>query len=173
MAKDEPIQVAKHVIDPAPPKPAVTYDKPGYCALCHTEIAEFNGSNEQGNPIIVRLKGNYRSSHFRLDNGSLMPVTLCENCEDLKPEQYGELMESIINGWKNQLDTLPLEFEKKDEFYKKHSKLFVTDRADKRLSDSDIKKITKPDPRKLEKLVHQPSDKKDEKDKTDNKSVGG
>ena len=82
--------------------PNPEFDKPGYCALCHECIAEFNGAN-----VIVRLLGSSRTIQVRLDDKSLMNVNVCEKCKDsMTPEETEPLMESVIKGWSYECDTL-------------------------------------------------------------------
>lgn len=130
----------------------VNEDRPGFCAKCHTPIAEFNGSNEYGNPIIVKLLPILRTIFFRLDNGSQLIVTLCVDCEEtIDPSDSAQIMESVINGWQYEVDSQLHHWEedKKIEHMKTFGKRFITDRTDKRWNDEQIKRITKPDKKKL------------------------
>ena len=134
----------------------IDYDFPGLCALCHTEIAEFDGSFEARpgvfRPKILELKPNYRAFQFKLNDGSFMNVTSCEDCHDeFKPEDSQELMESVINGWQEEIDSILIEWEdeKKRNHMKEYSKKHIVDRSDKRLKYSDLSKLKKPRPEKL------------------------
>lgn len=117
--------------------PNPEYDKPGYCVLCHTQIAEFEGANR-----IVRLLGNARNMQVRLDDGSKMNVTICEKCkESMMPEDTVKLMDSVIKGWSFECDTLITnkvvridgrvwDEQVKKEHMDEYSKRYVVERTD-------------------------------------------
>lgn len=88
----------------------VDYDCAGFCAICHAEVAEFNGSFEIApgitKPKIKGLKGNHRSQTVSLSDGSQMVVSVCENCYDIKPEQVADLMINVVNGWKKEVEIM-------------------------------------------------------------------
>jgi len=115
----------------------IEYAFPGLCSLCHVEIAEFNGSNKYGTPNIVKLKSNYREGVVRLDDGSNMRVTLCNECEDFTPKQAGKLMESEIEGWRHSTNKTDWDSKKKNEHNEKYAKRFISTRLDKVWSISD------------------------------------
>ena len=114
----------------------VDYDAPGFCALCHAEVAEFEGS--VGNfPIAKKLLGNYRRTYFALDDGSSCQVTLCVDCaEGMKPADTGRLMESLINGWSVQTYSY-LHFkeqwtpEKRDAYMDRYARKTIEGRLDR------------------------------------------
>lgn len=85
----------------------ITHDWPGLCAMCHVEVATFNGSHPNGVPIIKEWKANKGEVIVGLDNGTKMRVTVCCECEaKFKPEDCGELMESVIGGWNKECELL-------------------------------------------------------------------
>lgn len=109
----------------------IDYDFPGFCAKCHEEIAEFNGSDINGNLVITRFKGNATSATFVLDDKSKMQVALCLRCKDsLQPEDAPIIMDSVIRGWKHEIKFLGWEEPKKVDYIDKYSKLEITDRHD-------------------------------------------
>ena len=109
----------------------IDYDCPGFCAKCHAEIAEFDGSDAKGNMIIKRLKGNASSAVFVLDDNSKMEVALCLSCKDsLQPEDAEDIMKSVVKGWKHELKSLHWDEEKKEKHIDRYSKLEITDRHD-------------------------------------------
>lgn len=129
----------------------IDYAFPGLCALCHTEICEFNGSDELGRPRIVRLKGNFREATFWLDDGSRMKVSLCDTCDpddgNLDANQMLDLLESEINGWQAEVDNLIWPEEKKRKHMKEYSKRFFVEREDKHISFTEMEKLKKQKPR--------------------------
>ena len=130
----------------------IDYAFPGLCSHCHAEVAEFNGTNNLGRPIITRMKPNYREFTVELDNQSLMDIPLCEKCYDtLGPEHMQAVMESEINGWQHEVDEcLPAWSDnKKLEHMTQYSKRFITKRTDKPFKAADNSKIKKPRKSKL------------------------
>jgi len=128
----------------------INYDFPGLCALCHVEIAEFNGSGANGRPIIKALKGNFTEMKIGLSDNSKMTVSLCNNCHDnFKPEDMKPLMESVINGWQSELEVVDWVEEKKLDYMDKYSKLKATDHGDFSYSDKQKKRIKSPDKKNL------------------------
>ena len=70
----------------------IDYAFPGLCSLCHTEIADFEGSRQIRDgvfrPIIKRLKGIAREADVKLDDGSIMHIAMCKTCyKNFKPEE--------------------------------------------------------------------------------------
>ena len=128
---------------------------PGFCSLCHDEIAEFDGFIEAKPGVmrlkIVKLKPNFRMVNIELSDGTLMTVSLCDKCENFPPERAGELMESEINGWKRECDELIGDWETivRDGYLERQSKLHLVDRLDRRWNDDDRTKITKPEKKNL------------------------
>ena len=124
----------------------IDYDKPGFCCKCHTEIAEFSGSDANGNMIISRLLGNADSAVFVLDDGSKMEVALCLNCKDsLQPEDVKEIMKSVVKGWRHELGFLKWDEEKKTKHMDKYSKLDITDRHDLKWTKEEKQRLKNKD----------------------------
>lgn len=122
---------------------------PGFCTLCHTEIAEFDGFIKFGNamrPKVIRLKSNFRQALIELSDSSYMQVTLCDECIDFKPEDCAKIYESEYRGWAkeiNDVEWTPADKVKVDEWHKKQKSLQIVDRHDKVWTDSDKNKISK------------------------------
>lgn len=144
----------------------IDYAYPGLCSLCHSEIAEFDGSKEiapgvvrpkistvrDGNIEKPKMKPNYTFAVVELDDNSAMTVNLCGDCEttSFTPENMDKLMESEINGWAEEMDALPgWPQEKKKDHMEKYSKRYVTDRRDKPWNKDEKDKIKKPKKDKL------------------------
>ena len=123
----------------------IDYDYPGLCAHCHVEIAEFNGSNKYGTPIITKFKPNFTTGKIEINDGSGMTITLCSTCDiSLKPEDMGELMESVINGLIVQIQKTPALEPKKQADIAVLVTKFITQRIDKPFKASEVPDITKP-----------------------------
>ena len=133
----------------------IDYAFPGLCSLCHTEIADFEGSRQIRDgvfrPIIKRLKGIAREADVKLDDGSIMHIAMCKTCyKNFKPEDMQALMESEINGWQHEVDeVVNWKDEKKIDHVKQYSKRFIIDRVDKEWNEDEKKKIKKPRTDKL------------------------
>ncbi len=125
----------------------VDYDKPGFCALCHIIIADFDGFNPNMTPRIIRFHGTARQSYFKLSDGSRMAVMMCEGClSGFAPEDVGPLMESVIRGWHWEVETL-MGFwtdEKKKSHMRVYRKKEIVDRLPNGFSSKEITKVKKP-----------------------------
>lgn len=125
--------------------PNPEYDKPGYCAICHNPIAEFDGANN-----IVRLLGNFRSMQVRLDDNSKMNVSVCEVCKDeFRPQDTPKLMDSVVKGWSFECDTLvengvvridgrKWDADVKKEHMDKYEARYIVERMDEKWSQDTI-----------------------------------
>lgn len=135
----------------------VDYAFPGVCSLCFTEIAEFEGSNDLGRPIITKLKGSFREIMVLLDDNSKMKVSLCETCADsIKPEDMGELMENEINGWQKEVDANPkFDAQKKLDYMDKYSERKVTTRVDIPYGLGEVARVSNPNPNNLKVKLNQ------------------
>jgi len=107
----------------------VNHAFPGICSLCYTEVAEFNGSNQNGKPIITRFLPNYFGMIMTLDDGTQMTITLCNTCaKTLTKKDYKKLMKSEVDGWEFELQhclkhwTKEQKKEYRDTYYKKSIK---------------------------------------------------
>jgi len=120
--------------------PNPEYDKPGYCAKCHKAIAEFNGDQK-----IVRLLGDADWAEFRLDDNSLMRVTLCRECKtNLQPEDTPSIMESVYKGWKFEIEHyLKWDDEKKRKHLDRYAQRLIVGREDKHWTRETIEKSVK------------------------------
>lgn len=120
------------------------FDRPGFCALCHVEIAEFNGSDARGNLIISKLKGNADSIEVVLSDQSKMRVAVCLPCKDtFQPEDSKRLMQSVINGWAHEVSQLDWSEDRKISHMDKYSKLEITDRSDLKWNEGELKRLNK------------------------------
>lgn len=114
----------------------VDFDCAGFCALCHAEIAEFEGSAGRI-PVATKMLSEYRKAYFMLNDGSRVQVSLCVKCdENVKPEDTRRLMESIINGMAvetyslvNFHESWPIE--KRDSYMATYSAKTIEGRADR------------------------------------------
>ena len=122
------------------------FDMPGYCAYCHDQIADFEGSHPNGIPIIKKFRPNFsmKASLFTLNNGSNLVVTLCNNCIDLPQEEYGNVLKSVQLGWNEQLNRsiIPHSDESKKKTIDQFVNLEIVDRGDRELSSEQKSRIT-------------------------------
>lgn len=81
----------------------VDYVCPGFCSKCFAEVAIFKGSHEVAlgvyRPKVTGLKANFRKLDVHLSNGSIMTVSLCEDCAKLTPDDLPLLMDNEKKGW--------------------------------------------------------------------------
>lgn len=123
----------------------INYDFPGLCANCHHEIADFNGSNKYGTPIITKLKATFETMQVELSDGSNMTVTVCKDCkEGLRTEDMGDLMESLIEGLIVEINRKPDLEERKQKAIDAISSKFIIQRVDKKFTSDELTRITKP-----------------------------
>lgn len=81
--------------------PNPEYDRPGFCCLCHCPIAEFDGER------ISRILSIIRPLYIRLNDGSMMQVTLCASCKDsMTEEDIPKIMDSVYKGWTVECDKM-------------------------------------------------------------------
>lgn len=147
----------------------VDYDASGFCALCHVEVIEFEGSRnglpmpaplidkKDGRVIGVKTLSNFRSAVFLLNDGSSMQVTMCDDCSlNMKPSDTGVLMESIINGWAIQTYSF-LHYkeqwtkEKRDAYMERYSKKTIEGRLDRPWGLTDGVLMPAPNQKKIKK----------------------
>lgn len=128
---------------------------PGLCSLCHVEVAEYEGSNDIGSPIVKRFKPNAKIKKVFLSDGSQMNVMLCKGCHDVFNENnFQELIESEINGWAYEVEThLKTKWDesRKKKYLNKMSKLRIEGSGKakpariSRLKESVLKRLDKTD----------------------------
>lgn len=124
----------------------ISYDKAGFCVLCHIQIAEFNGSNANGTFVITKLRPNVRAMKLEMSNGSTLSIVICKECEEnLDVKDIPAIMESVIEGWEWEIDNLMPHWSKtkKQEHIDSTKKLHITNRKDKPWSKEETKKIKK------------------------------
>lgn len=120
----------------------IDYDKPGHCCKCHQEIAEFGGSDSNGNMTIIRMKGNASETEFVMSDGSKMRVAMCLSCKDtLMPEDAVDIMDSVISGWEHEHKFLPWSNEKKATYMAKYSQLEIMDRNDLKWNEDELARL--------------------------------
>lgn len=138
---------------------------PGFCTLCHTEVAEFDGFIDIGNGQkrlkVIGLKPNFRIAHLRLSDGTMMTITTCDKCQDFGPEDCDKIMESEMRGWRREIAEMLQDDPTTQDWLLEASKLKVKDRPDRNWSEADRRKITHPQvrnmglPERIKKIVEQ------------------
>lgn len=127
----------------------VDYAAPGFCSLCHDEIAEFEGFYDFGNtkrPKVKFLKPNFRQAMVKLSDGTYMNVSLCDKCINFKPEDTEKLYESELKGWQAEVNAMEGTMENHHllkTFVKTQEKHSIVDREDIKWTDSEKKRIPK------------------------------
>lgn len=102
------------------------HDQLGFCAFCHIEVADWPEVN--GNKIL-KWRNTRRESLFKLSNDSVLHVTLCDVCDQkVLPKHYRQLMDSIIGGWKKELEFTTMNTEQRDQYKKVFFKLTIEER---------------------------------------------
>lgn len=117
---------------------------PGICSLCFKEVAEFNGSDKNGKPIISRWLPSYVSIQTLLSDGSQMSINLCADCVKSYTKKDNEkIMASEQKGWKWEIQNCLKTWskEEKDGYEKKYSKLSIKDTSLKEISVKPIKPV--------------------------------
>lgn len=122
---------------------------PGFCTLCHDEIAEFDGFIRFGKvmrPKVIFLKPNFRQAMIELSDKTFMTITLCDKCYDFEPKDCAKIYESEVRGWEREINDIDWKPESKPQmeaWYKKQKSIQVVNRIDKVWSSDEKKKITK------------------------------
>lgn len=122
---------------------------PGFCTMCHDEIAEFDGLIKFGlvmRPKVKYLKSNFRQALIELSDKSLMTISLCDKCIDFKPEDCSKIIDSEIRGWRREIDETDWHPESKpivEKWYKKQVGLQISDRVDKHWTSKEKNNISK------------------------------
>jgi len=102
------------------------HDCLGFCALCHTDIAEYpivNGAK------ILKWKKSRREALFKLSNGSVLHVSLCSICDDsLDRRKFMELMESVMKGWEEELKQSRMSDEQKEDYRANYYRLQIVEK---------------------------------------------
>ena len=101
-------------------------DKFGACVVCHKDLMTEKVIN---NEIKKLFLPEYSQMELDLDDGSKMPVCVCMKCkENYKgtPKENAEIMESVVEGWKEEIKNLPhWTDEKRDNYMKTYGKLKI------------------------------------------------
>lgn len=101
---------------------------PGICTKCFTEVAEFNGSDRNGKPVISKFLPNHVNIEIGLSDKTKMTITLCTDCaKKLAEEDKKKIMESEQKGWQWELNNCLKTWakEKKEDYLKDYNKLEI------------------------------------------------
>ena len=97
----------------------VTYDKYGYCVLCHRNLRYEQVINDK---VMMRFDTDYDETEYLLDDGSKMRVAICKPCKEKLTEEHNiEVMDSVKAGWVEEVKTLPWTEEKKQNYIDTYS----------------------------------------------------
>jgi hypothetical protein len=113
-------------------------DRYGYCVKCGKYMiseAVIDGVSVQ------RFTPDYSEKQYLLSDGSKMRVAICIACKDaITDEDKKPIMQTVMNGWKAELDKLDWTKEKKQNYVDNYSKLEIVHHTDNTPSDIlDIK----------------------------------
>jgi len=102
---------------------SIDYDKFGHCSICHKNmlIEEIIDNRPQ-----QRFTAEYCEAEFLLSDKSKMRVAMCTICKsNLIEEQHDSIMQTVINGWGEQVKGLDWEEEKKQAYMDRYSQLNI------------------------------------------------
>jgi hypothetical protein len=125
----------------------VDYDKPGFCCLCHVQIAEFDGFKPDMIPNVKRFLPIACDEVVELDDGSKMTVKICTTCQaNLSPADMQPLMESVQRGWQWEVENVSDDWseEKKSAHMSKYRKRYITGSKSRSWNEDEKAKIKKP-----------------------------
>ena len=122
-------------------------DKFGHCVKCHDYL--LREVIDRGKVVLARTV-DFDTEMLLLDDTSQMRVTICKKCkEELKDEDFPELMESVVAGWEWETDQLVADENKpqwtaveKKEYMDRHRSLGVVTRP-QGISKTEIGKRVK------------------------------
>ena len=124
---------------------AIDYDKPGFCALCHEQIADFDGFNIQGNLINAKLRADARQVIVLLDDRSNASIAMCLRCfKSFNPSDCAKIWESCINGMQWEAEHGFTDKNQRQVYMKRYISKYITTRMDLVWSDEMDKEITRP-----------------------------
>jgi hypothetical protein len=76
-----------------------------------------------GQKVTRRFHVDYDETEYLLDDGSKMRVALCKPCKgNLTEVKNKEIMDCVIEGWREEVKTLPWSDEKKKDYMDRYSK---------------------------------------------------
>lgn len=79
--------------------------QPGLCSLCEKEVYEIIQRYANDHPLAGKIMkvgkslDNAYTVQLVLTNGHRMSITLCDECHDLKPEDFVKIWEKIKSTW--------------------------------------------------------------------------
>ena len=104
-------------------------DTYGYCVRCHKCLLINRVIN---NKVEMVFTPDHTETEFLLDDGSKMRVCLCQHCKDnLSDNDTSAIMESVIEGWKEETNKLTnWTQEKKDNYIFRYSQRKIICRSE-------------------------------------------
>jgi len=100
-------------------------DRYGHCVTCGKNMLieqVIDGKSEE------RLSAEYEEVQYLLDDGSRMRVAICRKCKsEGKHDDTKKVMQTVVNGWKKEVDDLVADNKKPDwtkERGEKHMKKY-------------------------------------------------
>ena len=92
-------------------------DKFGHCVNCGLDMVKETVVNDnKGMRKIDMFTSDHDETQYLLDDGTTMRVAMCKSCKAvLDLIDTKSIMDTVINGWKEELKTLPWDKDKKDK----------------------------------------------------------
>lgn len=116
----------------------VVPDRYGYCVKCHKSLMTKKVVNGEVKMVFLPER---TESTVILDDGSKMRVCICKSCKvNLKDSDFRGIMDSVIEGWKEEVRNINWPEKKKREYLKRYSKRRIIAKADD-LDKENIKKV--------------------------------
>ena len=100
----------------------------GHCVKCSKNmlIKQVIGGKVQN-----RFTPDYTEVQYLLNDGSKMRVAMCIDCKNnLTENNSSDIMQSVINGWQVQVDSLDWTKEKKQAYMDRYSQLEIVTNAE-------------------------------------------
>ena len=96
-------------------------DRYGFCVKCHKSLLVNRAVDMK---IEMMFTADHTETEFLLDDSSKMRVCLCQKCKDnLTDSDIPAIMESVIEGWKEETNKLTTwSQEKKDAYMDRYSR---------------------------------------------------
>lgn len=82
-----------------------TKDRFGACVICHKDMIV---ERVVDGKVINMFSPEKDETIFNLDDGSIMPVSICKTCKNSvnldDPKLHDKIMNSVVEGWQYQVD---------------------------------------------------------------------
>lgn len=105
---------------------SINYDVYGHCVKCHKKLLHERTVDAE---IKLLFNGDTRKMELELEDGTLLIITICENCQqNLVEKDYKYILKSVIRGWEVETDMLVASKKKQHSHWTKEKKKKYMDR---------------------------------------------